>query len=64
MDDHDVEIRIGTVIGEVDDETIHTEDGKEIDYDVLVWAGGVAGQNALDSANSNKEYNRVSPARP
>ena len=64
LDDHDVEIRTGTVIGEVDDETIHTEDGKEIDYDVLVWAGGVAGQNALDSANSNKEYNRVSPARP
>jgi NADH dehydrogenase len=36
LDDHDVEIRTGTVIGEVDDETIHTEDGEEIDYDVLV----------------------------
>ena len=64
LDDYDVEIRTGTVIGEVDDGTIHTEDGEEIDYDMLVWAGGVAGQNALDSANSNKEYNRVSPARP
>jgi NADH dehydrogenase len=50
--EHDVRIHTGSFIGEVDAETVYvgeTENGYEtnLDYDVLLWAGGVRGPQAV-----------------
>jgi NADH dehydrogenase len=58
-EDHDVDIRTNTVISAVDDSTVELESGDEMDYDVLIWAGGITGQDALGSADLPKDHNRV-----
>jgi len=47
------------VISAVEESVIHVESGDEVAYDVLICAGGVSGQNAVDSADLPKEGNRV-----
>ena len=59
LEDHDVDIRTNTVISAVDDSTVELESGDEMDYDVLIWAGGITGQDALGSADLPKDHNRV-----
>lgn len=49
----------GTTIASVDDERIETADGDSMAYDVLLWAGGVTGQPALENAGVSKDHNRV-----
>ncbi|PSQ52447.1 NADH dehydrogenase FAD-containing subunit [Halobacteriales archaeon SW_8_65_20] len=41
----DVDILTGEFIGEVDDETVYVGDETELDYDVLLWTGGITGQD-------------------
>jgi NADH dehydrogenase len=59
LEDHDVDIRTNTVISAVDDSTVELESGDEMDYDVLIWAGGITGQDALGLADLPKDHNRV-----
>ena len=59
LEDHDVEIRTSTTISDVEESTVHTEGGDEMDFDVLIWAGGVSGQRALESADLPKDHNRI-----
>jgi NADH dehydrogenase len=41
----DVDILTGEFIGEVDEDTVYVGDETEIDYDVLVWTGGITGRD-------------------
>jgi len=51
----EVNIRTGEFIGEVDEETVYIGDEEELDYDVLVWTGGITGREAVEDANVGKD---------
>ena len=59
LEDHDVEIHTNTAISEVEEGTAQLGSDGEMAYDVLIWAGGVRGQDALGSADLPKDHNRV-----
>jgi NADH dehydrogenase len=45
LEKHDINIMTGEFIGEVDEETVYIGEETELDYDVLVWTGGITGQD-------------------
>ncbi len=59
LEGHDVEIDTGAAMSEVGEDTIEFNERDPLDYDVLVWAGGVTGQDALENADINKNHNRA-----
>mgnify|MGYP002760728043 CR=1 FL=1 len=64
LEEKDVEIHTGEFIGEVDDETVYVGDETELDYDVLLWTGGITGQDAAETAAVDKDErsNRIEAA--
>ena len=50
LEEKDVRIHTGEFIGEVDDEAVYIGDEKELDYDVLLWTGGITGRDAAATA--------------
>jgi NADH dehydrogenase len=60
----DIEIHTGEFIGEVDDETVYVGEEKELDYDVLLWTGGITGQDAAETVAVEKDdrSNRIEAA--
>jgi len=64
LKEKDVEIHTGEFIGEVDDETVYVGDETELDYDVLLWTGGITGQDAAETAAVDKDErsNRIEAA--
>ncbi|EJN59459.1 NAD(P)/FAD-dependent oxidoreductase [Halogranum rubrum] len=59
LEAHDVDIETETAISSVDEETVHLDGADDRSYDVLVWAGGVTGQDALSDADVEKDHNRA-----
>lgn len=59
LENHDVELDTGSAMTAVDDEKIAFDERDSMNYDVLVWAGGVTGQDALESADIDKNHNRA-----
>ncbi|ATW87274.1 NADH dehydrogenase [Halohasta litchfieldiae] len=59
--DRDVEILTGEFISEVDAETVSLGEDSELDYDVLVWTGGITGHEEITEADLDKDErsNRV-----
>lgn len=58
--ERDVEIMTGDFVSEVDDETVYVgggedEDPEELDYDVLLWTGGVTGHDELIDVDIEKD---------
>ena len=53
LEDAGINIMTGEFIGEVDEETVYIGDDTELDYDVLLWTGGITGQDA--AANTEVE---------
>lgn len=49
LDEADVNIMTGEFIGEVDEETVYIGDDTELDYDVLLWTGGITGQDCAQN---------------
>ena len=64
LEEKGVEIHTGEFIGEVDDETVYVGDETELDYDVLLWTGGITGQDAAETAAVDKDErsNRIEAA--
>jgi NADH dehydrogenase len=64
LEEKDVQIHTGEFIGEVDEETVYVGEEKEIDYDVLLWTGGITGQDAAETAKVEKDErsNRIAAA--
>ncbi len=60
----DIEVHTGEFIGEVDEETVYVGEEKELDYDVLLWTGGITGQDAAETADVEKDErsNRINAA--
>jgi NADH dehydrogenase len=59
LEELDVNILTGEFIGEVDEETVYVGDDAEMDYDVLLWTGGITGREALGETEVDKEHNRL-----
>jgi len=55
LEARDVNIMTGEFIGKVDDETVYIGEETELDYDVLVWTGGITGQDAVRDAKVDKD---------
>ncbi|WP_415382121.1 NAD(P)/FAD-dependent oxidoreductase [Halosimplex sp. TS25] len=51
----DVNIHTGEFIGEVDEDTVYIGDDTEMDYDVLIWTGGITGREAVADADVDKD---------
>jgi NADH dehydrogenase len=64
LEEKDVEIHTGEFIGEVDEETVYVGDEMELDYDVLLWTGGITGQAAAETVDVDKDErnNRIEAA--
>ncbi|WP_336133389.1 NAD(P)/FAD-dependent oxidoreductase [Natronomonas amylolytica] len=64
LEEKDVEIHTGEFIGEVDEETVYVGEEKELDYDVLLWTGGITGQDAAETVDVDKDErsNRIEAA--
>lgn len=56
----DVGVHTGATCVEVDETTMQFEAKDEMEYDVLVWAGGVTGQDALSDTAIETSHNRAS----
>ena len=46
-------------ITEAEDGVIHFDEGEPLEYDVFVWTGGITGRDALETADLEKQHNRV-----
>ncbi|WP_225334105.1 NAD(P)/FAD-dependent oxidoreductase [Halomicrobium urmianum] len=55
LENKDVDILTGEFIGEVDEETVYVGDDTELDYDVLIWTGGITGREAIRDADVDKD---------
>ena len=60
LQEADVDILTGDFISKVDEETIYLgggedEEPEELDYDVLLWTGGITGQEEVAEANVDKD---------
>ena len=53
--DRDVEILTGDFISEVDDESVYLGEEDSLDYDVLVWTGGITGREEIADADLDKD---------
>jgi NADH dehydrogenase len=56
---HDIEILTDDPVVEATDRAVIFDDRDAIDHDVLVWAGGVTGQEALADADLEDHHDRV-----
>lgn len=59
LEGHDIEIDTGAAMTTVEEDTIEFDGRDPLDYDVLIWAGGVTGQDALENADIDKDHNRA-----
>jgi NADH dehydrogenase len=55
LEEEDVEIHTGEFIGKVDDETVYVGDETTLEYDVLLWTGGITGHRAAATADVDKD---------
>ena len=55
LEERGVNILTGEFIGEVDEERIYVGEDTVLDYDVLVWTGGITGQDAVRQATVDKD---------
>lgn len=64
LDEKDIEIHTGEFIGAVDEATVYVGEEKELEYDVLLWTGGITGQDAAETVelDKNEHNNRIEAA--
>ena len=55
LDDKGVNVMTGEFIGEVDEETVYVGDDTELDYDVLLWTGGITGQAPAETVDVEQD---------
>ena len=55
LDAADVNVMTGEFIGEVDEETVYVGDDTELDYDVLLWTGGITGQDCAAETDLDQD---------
>jgi len=50
-----IEIMCGEFIGKVDEETVYIGEDEELDYDELIWTGGITGHDAVRDVEIDKD---------
>jgi NADH dehydrogenase len=55
LEARDVQIHTGEFIGEVDEDTVYVGEDQDLDYDVLVWTGGITGQDVMSEVDLEKD---------
>ena len=55
LEERDVNIMTGEFIGKVDEDTVYIGEDTELEYDVLVWTGGITGQDAVRDMDIDKD---------
>jgi NADH dehydrogenase len=55
LEKRNVDIMCGEFIGEVDEDTVYIGEDAELSYDVLIWTGGITGQDAVRDADVDKD---------
>jgi NADH dehydrogenase len=55
LEARDVNIMCGEFIGEVDEETVYIGEDIELDYDTLVWTGGITGHDAAETCDVDQD---------
>jgi NADH dehydrogenase len=55
LEEADVNVMTGEFIGEVDEDTVYVGDDTELDYDVLLWTGGITGQDAAEATEVDRD---------
>jgi NADH dehydrogenase len=55
LEELNVDIMTGEFIGEVDDERVYVGEEAELDYDVLIWTGGITGRDAVRDVEIEKD---------
>ncbi|MBO4246547.1 NAD(P)/FAD-dependent oxidoreductase [Halomicrobium sp. IBSBa] len=51
----DINIMCGEFIGEVDEDTVYVGEETELDYDELIWTGGITGRDAVRDVELDKD---------
>ncbi len=61
LEEKDVRIHTGEFIGGVDAETVYVGEETDLDYDVLLWTGGITGQDAAGTVAVDRDQrsNRI-----
>lgn len=54
-----ITIRTDDPIVEIDDSVIRFDEGDPLEYDVMLWTGGITGRDALEETDLNNEHNRI-----
>ncbi len=55
LHEKDIQIHTGDFIGEVDEDTVYIGEDHECSFDVLLWTGGITGQDAAAHTNLDKD---------
>lgn len=55
LEARDVNILTGDFISEVDEDAVHIGEDDELDYDVLLWTGGITGRDAIKDVELEKD---------
>jgi len=55
LEELDVNVMTGGFINEVDDDRVHVGEDVELPYDVLLWTGGITGQDCAETAPLEKD---------
>ena len=55
LEARDVNILTGDFISEVDEDAVHIGEDGELDYDVLLWTGGITGRDAIRDVELEKD---------
>ena len=59
LEEAGVRIHTDDPITEAEADQIRFDEGDPLEYDVLIWTGGITGQDALEAANLENQHNRV-----
>ena len=55
LEARDVNIMTGEFVGEVDADRVYVGDDRELEYDVLVWTGGITGRDCVTGMDVRKD---------
>ncbi|PCR90968.1 NAD(P)/FAD-dependent oxidoreductase [Natrinema ejinorense] len=59
LEEAGVHIHTDDPITEATDDAIEFDEGEPLEYDVLVWTGGITGRDAIDDVDLENEHNRI-----
>lgn len=59
LQERNIDIQVDNPITEVTENQVHLDEGEPLDYDVVVWTGGVTGRDCLANAGLEANHNRL-----